>query len=320
MDPIYALVLVLVLSAGLGWVVLEMRLRALRTQVLHTPGGLRFEAQDFSVQVLRKEQQLCVQYVRGVWTPPAQGAVQDQAKSGRAECTFPALGFRLDVHESVALESGQAQATHTDRFEIAMRGANESQLVLQPVNGTVARSFELFFLQVSHWIERLEYRAEQARVERLRNEEAQAQAQQHAQLLAQLLGRSASAEPRSPAELERIAAGQIAQWRQAAGFVGKHSLHASDANGMVLWFVDLAEDGRITLHADKRTIHSTLRGARIVSTGSELELGLRDAYWTEEEPELRTFKLMLGVPANERRVWKDRLEVSRYALTAKPQG
>ena len=319
MDPVYGVVLVLVFSAGLGWVVLEMRLRALRTQVLHTPGGLRFEAHDFSLQVLRKEQELCVQYVRGIWTPPAQGAVQGLAKNGRTECTFSALGFRVDVHESVALQSGQAQPTHTDRFEIVMRGANESQLVLQPVNGAVARSFKLFFLQVGHWVERLEYRAEQVRVARLRNEEAAAQAQQHAQLLAQLIGHGAPKEPRSPADLERIAAAQIAQWRQAAGFVGKHSLHQTDANGVVLWFVDLAEDGRITLHADKRTIHSTLRGARIVSTGSELELGLRDAYWTEEEPELSTFRLMAGVPANERRVWKDRLEVSRYGLSAKTQ-
>ena len=319
MDSVYAAVLILVLLAGLGWVVLEMRLRALRTKVLQIPGGLRFEAQDFSVQVLRKEQQLCVHYVRGVWTPPVLGAVQSVAKNGRTECTFAAIGFRVEVYESVTQESGQDTPTHSDRFGISMRGANESQLVLHPVNGTVAQSFKLFFLQVGHWIERLEWRAEQARVERLRSEEAAAQAQEHAQLLAQLLGNSASKEPRTQAERDRIAATQIAQWRQAAGFVGKHSLHASDANGMVLWFVDLAEDGRVTLHADKRTIHSTLRGARIASMGNELEVGVRDAYWTEEEPELRTFKLLQGVPANERRVWKDRLEVSRANMSARPQ-
>jgi len=53
--------------------------------------------------------------------------------------------------------------------------------------------------------------------------------------------------------------------------------------------------------------------------GNELEVGVRDAYWTEEEPELRTFKLLQGVPANERRVWKDRLEVSRANMSARPQ-
>ena len=127
MDPVYGVVLVLVLSAGLGWVVLEMRLRALRTQVLHTPGGLRFEAHDFSLQVLRKEQELCVQYVRGIWTPPAQGAVQGLAKYGRTECTFSALGFRVDVHESVALQSGQAL---TVRFGGTLAGVNVADLVV----------------------------------------------------------------------------------------------------------------------------------------------------------------------------------------------
>jgi hypothetical protein len=78
--------------------------------------------------------------------------------------------------------------------------------------------------------------------------------------------------------------------------------------------VDLGTDGRITLHADKRTIHATLLGAEIASLGGELEIGVRDDYWTEDEPGLRVFRVFKGLPPNERRAWKERLEILRDSL------
>jgi hypothetical protein len=60
-----------------------------------------------------------------------------------------------------------------------------------------------------------------------------------------------------------------------------------------------------------------LRGAKIVSLGSELEVSVRDDYWTEEEPTLSRFQILQGIPPNERRTWKDRLERARDAFDGK---
>ena len=72
--------------------------------------------------------------------------------------------------------------------------------------------------------------------------------------------------------------------------------------------------GRITLHANNRTIHTTLAGASIASLGGELEVGVRDDYWSEDEPELRTFRILKGLPPDERRAWKERMEILRDNL------
>ncbi len=307
--------LALVLAAGLGGLLLEMHLRTLRTQVLQIPGGLLFEAQQFSVQVLRQEQELRVQHVRGLWTP-AGGAAPSPPQTDRAQRTFAALGFRLEVREGMTQEADPATATGTGHFELTLRGADGSQLVLQQVNGAVTKSFEFFFLQVSHWIDKLEQRAKRERIQRLRGDEVAAQAEQHALMVAQLLGGAAPNAPRTQEACGQITATQIAHWREAAGFAGQHSLHKADVNGLLLWFIDLATDGRITLVAGKRSIHSTLRGASVASNGGELELGVRDANWTPEEPELQVFKVLRGIGSDERRAWKERLEILCNSLPA----
>jgi hypothetical protein len=116
------------------------------------------------------------------------------------------------------------------------------------------------------------------------------------------------------ADTQAIAAAQIAHWRGAAGFEGQHSLWQADARGAVVWFVDLAVDGRITVHADQRTLHGTLRGASITAGAGDLHLGLRDAHWTEQEPELQMFRVLRGLRSEERRAWKERLEIVRKTL------
>jgi hypothetical protein len=62
-----------------------------------------------------------------------------------------------------------------------------------------------------------------------------------------------------------------------------------------------------------------LHGASITSTAGGLQLGVRDAWWTEQEPELRTFKV-LQVGPDERRAWKERLELIRNGLAASGEG
>jgi hypothetical protein len=121
-------------------------------------------------------------------------------------------------------------------------------------------------------------------------------------------------EALSEADCNAMAEAQIACWRQAAGFKGQHSAHHTDPRGEVLWFVDLAADGRITLHADKRTVHASLLGARIVATMGEIEVGVRDAYWSEDNPDLRVFQVLKGHSVESRRAWKERLEILSNGL------
>ena len=82
----------------------------------------------------------------------------------------------------------------------------------------------------------------------------------------------------------------------------------------MVWFIDLAKDGRITLHADNRTIHTTLLGASITSSSGVLEIGVRDAYWSEENPSMRVFTIFKGLPSDQRRAWKERLDLLRNNL------
>ena len=68
-----ALLLVL-LVAVLGFVVWDLYQRSRRSVTLQVPGGLRFEAQRFTLQVLRREQELRVKCGRGVLKPAAAAA------------------------------------------------------------------------------------------------------------------------------------------------------------------------------------------------------------------------------------------------------
>lgn len=298
----------------LGFLLLEMHWRSLRTRIFQIPGGLRFEAQAFTVQILRKEQVVQVRCGYGIFTPAGADAVQEPSISQHIEHTFAALGFSVKVREPIEQKSDQLESTRKGYVDILMRDANGDQLAITRVNATVAASFELFYLQVHQWIEKLEQRAKRERVQRLRSEEEVAQAKQIEDLMSQLAANKSSGEPISEEQRNALAATQIAQWRNAAGFQGQHSLQHTDENGLVVWFVDLLADGRITMHSNKRTIHTTLRGSSIVSKNGELEVSVRDAYWTEEDPELRTFQILKGCSADERRAWKERLELLRNQM------
>lgn len=300
----------------LGSVLLEMHRRSVHTRMFQVPGGLRFEAQNFSMQVQRKEQEVRVTCVRGLLTSPAAAATPEVAQAAGAECTFAALGFAVEVRDRAQHNAAAAKPIGTGYYDLVLRGADGTQLIIENVNSTVAASFNRFFQQVRHWIDKLEQRVERERVARLRGEEESAQAKQDADLLAQLVAHQVPNQALTPADLEVMAAAQIAQWRKAAGFTGLHCLHQTDPQGQVLWFMDAAADGRITLHADKRTLHTTLRGASIASSNGELEVGVRDAYWTESDADLRMFRLMKGRNADERRAWKERLEIIRKSMPA----
>lgn len=304
------------LLVGLGLVMLELHRRSLRTQIYQLPGGLRFEAQRFSVQIQRKQQEVRVRCGRGILRAPGAGAAPGPAQAGPLECTFAAIGIAVEVRGSEPLKPAESRSPKAGPFDVIIRSADGTQLTIEQVNGTVAASFKYFYLQVRHWIDKLEQRVERERIERLRSEEEAEQARQHADFMAQLVASQSPNETPSAAECAARAEAQIAHWRQAAGFQGLHSLQQTDANGMVVWFIDLAADGRITLHAQNRILHSSLRGASIASGNGELEVGVRDAYWSEQNPELRLFPVLKGRSAEERRAWKERLELLCNSLGA----
>ena len=313
-NTIVLILSLLALGLGLGFVLWDMHRRSLRTRILQLPGGLRFEAQNFSVEVRRSEQEVRTQCVQGLLSAPAGAASAQPAEARRVQHTFAAVGFSANVRACMKPGTDVAQPRSTGCSDIVLQGADGTQLRIAQVNATVATSFKYFYLQVRLWIDKLEQRLERERVERLRGEAEAAQAQQEAELMAQLLAGKAAQQDLTSADCEAMAAAQIAHWRQSAGFEGQHSLQQTDANGVVQWFVDLTMDGRITLHADKRTIHASLRGSSIESKSGLLEIGVRDAYWSESDPELRTFRVFKGVGADERRAWKERMEILRKSL------
>lgn len=307
------LTLIAVAIAALVLVPLELYRRMQRTRIFQVAGGLRFEAYNFAVQIQRRQQEVRVRCARGVLLlPGASGGLEP--KAGPVERTFAAVGFSLELRNCVKKSAIEGESVATGYLDIVMRDADGTQLTIERVGRTVAANFQYFYLQVRVWIDKLEHRIERERVARVRSEEEAAQAQRDADLMATLLGGRPPDTALTDAEREAMAAAQIAQWRGAAGFEGLHTAHFADAKGRVVWFVDLAADGRITLHADKRTLCTTMLGASVESLYGELEVGVRDAHWTQRDSELRTFKILKGATAQERRDWKVRLEAMRHSL------
>lgn len=336
MDTVDLVLIFLLVLMALGFLWVELRVNALKTRVVKTPQGLRFEARGFSVEVLRADEKVVVRHKAGqrtaapageptTATAPAPAAATAAAPAsappstpGAPETVFDAKGLRFELGPlppGVKPVSGRVPA-HAS--EVLFRAANGSGLRLVRIPRPVLLSFESFAVQIRYWIGKLEQQAERARVERLRQEQEAAQAEEHARMLADMLAAKKSDEPLTETDVQAIAAAQIAKWRTAAGFEGQHTEYRSDANGQVLWFIDVAADGRITLHANKRSISTTLRGASIASMGGELEIGVRDDYWSEDDPELRVFKVLKGLGADERRAWKERLILIRDGMPAKP--
>jgi len=302
MDATGFVLIALTLSL-LGLFTLWMYRRMQHTSILQTPGGLRFEAYDFSVQVQRLEQQIHVCCARGVLGTPA-APLTPEAVPGPVEHRFAAPGLDVEWREEL----------HPGYTDVLLKGADGTQLRIARISAPVAARFKYFYLQVRLWIDKLELRLERERIEGLRAEELAAQQQRDADLLVQLNAGKPAQAALTDEEREAMAQAQIAQWRAAAGFTGQNSLSQTDTKGRVLWFVDLADDGRITLHSDKRTVHSTLRGARIEAVFGELEVSVRDAYWSEEHPELCSLRVLKGRSAAERLAWRERLEILRNTL------
>ncbi|MDP2371659.1 hypothetical protein [Rhodoferax sp.] len=308
---------------GLAWFVYqEQQARLLRTRVVDLPGCLRFEAHGFYAEMVQSAKQLKVhaEQAQFVQTPLAGGP--KQAQLGPLDATLPAAGLQIEVVKAPGQTASPSAGLCTIVFTASdaltnaanrVSGGQASVLTLDLVPEPVAMSFQNFANRVQLWADKITHRLEQDRLEQQLKEEEAARAALERQRLAEADGKT----PDDTEGHQIDFTAQIAKWRKVAGFSGAFSDVSTDAQGRVVWFIDFGNDGRITLHADKRTVHSTLRGASIVSIGAELEIGVRDEYWTEDDPTLTKFRVLQGLPPDERRAWKDRLEKTRDALDSK---
>ncbi len=318
-----------VMALGLAlYLHLEYQARTLRTRIVDVSGGLRFEAHSFSIEVRRSSKQLAVisRTGRMVRTPLNKTEAQMQAAPFKA--LLPAAGLTIEVLRPIRDPMAQGTPIPVGFCTLRLRATDAPGKDPQPVPGghltevgiervpdIVAVSFENFASRVRVWIEKIEHKLETERVAHARKEAETAQAAEIEQALAEAQASKTVTGPLTDKDREELAALQIAKWRQAAGFTGTATEVSIDAEGRVSWFIDMLNDGRITLHADKRTIHANLVGATVASLGGEVEIGLRDDYWTEDEPALRTFRIFKGMPPDARRAWKERIELVRDSIT-----
>lgn len=312
---------------GLLWfVVHEQHARLLRTRVVELPGCLRFEAHGFTAEMQQSANQVKVHAEKCQLERTALVGGQKQTQAGPLDALLPAAGLQIEVVRLTMKAQGQATPMPTGFCSITfmasdalvnavnkVAGGHASVLTLDQVPEPVAASFQGFANRVNVWADKITHRLEQDRAEQLRKEQELAQAALEKQRLAEGAGSSEDAGEAGHYDL----AGQIEQWRKTAGFSGQFSDVSTDAQGRVVWFIDFCNDGRLTLHANKRTVHTTLRGATFATLGSELEIGVRDDFWSEDDPTLSKFRVLQGLPPDERRAWKDRLEKARDALDSK---
>lgn len=291
----------------------EYQARLLKTRSGPIPGGLRFEANGWSVEVHRAQQQVQVQTRQGHYSrvPLAGGAGQEQ--QGPVKAALSAPGLQIEVTRTAPAEPGKPplpkgscsvvfRASDETAFAAAEKEGGERHVLrLEGIPEPVAANFHQFAGQIRVWVDKLDHNL--ALQMQLRQQRAEAEAASQARAAARA---QKAAEQPPPPDLEPQA--QIAHWRKVAGFSGTSEVGYTE-DGKIDWFIDLDPRGRITLHADKRTIHTTLMGATVSTLAGELEVGVRDDYWSEGEPELKSFRIFKGAHSDVRRAWKERLEI-----------
>jgi hypothetical protein len=295
---------IFVLSIG-AYLFAELQAFWMRTSVTKIPGGQRFEAHSFSVDMLRRAGKVRVKARNARYSQQAREGQSAMEKSGALDVTFDALGLRIELARMVRTlnnpKPGQDATQPTGWHSLAFLATEEqAELHLDHLPTKVADQFIGFAKQIQVWIERLEHQ----RQARLEAEEAAKREAEEAAAAKAALKAKGKAAAMSPEE-------QIAQWRRVAGFTGSSSEVGLDGKGGIEWFIDLDPAGRITLHSGRQTAHTTLAGATITSLGGELELTVMDA---EGQPDPHSFRVLKNMPPDVRRAWKERMEILRDSL------
>ena len=288
---------ILVVLAWFGWV--EYHAFLLKTQVTQAGGVLRFDAHGWSIAVNRTDQQLEVQARHGHLRHQPVAGGEAKVQHGAISVILPAPGLRIQVLPGARTGTQVVELHATD-------AVTQTVLRIENVPAPVAAQFGAFANQLRVWVDKLDQRM-------AAQQKADAEAVDAARLKAEAEQAAAEGKPEVPKETLSAEA-QVNLWRKAAGFTGTSSEIGLGEKGGVDWYVDLDPTGRITLHSGGRTMHTTLAGAEIASLGSEIEVAVRAEDWTPELPVMRRFRILTARPPDERRAWKERLEILRDEL------
>jgi hypothetical protein len=317
----WAVIAALVVGGSI-YAYIEYHAYLLRTHVKEIAGGLQFTSQLFSVESRHASKEVVVQAGKGHYSHQSATDDQAQIQTGSLTATFAATGLRMTTASVVVKGEGDAPPIETGFSNIVFNGSDElmakaqgraaaeqSTLRIDHVPNPIARDFQLFAHRLHLWIDKLEHAILMDLEARRKAEEERVKAEAREAAIA--LGKFKD-DPKvvlTEEQREARAAAQIASWREAAGFKGSSTEVSINARGKVVWFVDLDPAGRIILHAADRTYYGSLKGARVTSLTGELEIAVRDDYWTENEPQLVSFKVLTGAAHESRRAWKERLDI-----------
>jgi hypothetical protein len=304
---------------------MEYQAYMLRTAVSGIPGGLRFTSRLFVAEARYGAKQLVVEARNAQYRRQPLPEGVEAVQMGAVTATLPAAGLQMQVFRMVDKGAGTDAPQATGWCKIVFTASDELKmqashskvgeravLRLEGVPAPIANDFQAFANTLQTWLAKVEHGLKmEIEAARLREEE-EVRAKEKAEREAQAL--QAADAVLSDAQREAQAATQIAAWRASAGFKGTATEVSIEPNGQIRWFVDLEPAGRVILHANQRTFSGSLKGAFVGALGGELEVGVRDDYWTEDEPRLVTFRIMGGASADVRRAWKERLDILVQSL------
>lgn len=321
-----------VLLGGAIYAYMEYQAHLLRTRVEAIAGGMRFVAHGFSVELHQSTKTIKVTADKNAThTSYPSGAGEPQVQMGACAVDLPATGLMMDVSRvSVAHAEGEApKPTGWSRITFVAYGKpaktktkGEGKSAPKPVHtlrldqiaDPVAQDFHAFANRLRVWIDKIDAQWEaQEEARRLREQEEATKAKGLEQAVTEDLDR-----PLTEQERDARVGAQIEKWRAAAGFKGTSTEVSYDARGMIEWLIDLDPTGKVILHAGKRTFYGSLRGATVVGIGNELEVAVRDDFWTEDDPRLAAFRVLGGTHAEVRRAWKERLDLVIQSLGGRP--
>lgn len=319
-------------AAAYGY--MEYQAQLLRTQVDAIPGGLRFTAHGLTVEMRQSSKDIRVQArEHATHTFQAPGSSEPQVSTGGLTVELPATGLLMEVAR-VSLSVTEGEDAKPTGFSSITFTAYGKPIKAQPltdgktrprplhvlrldqVPDPVAHDFHLFASRVRVWIDKIEAQWEaQEEARRLREQEEASRAKGLEQTLV-----DDPSQPLTEQERDARVGSQIEKWRAAAGFKGTSTEVNYDARGKIEWLIDLDPTGRIILHAGKRTFYGSLHGATVVGIGNELEVSVRDDFWSEDDPRLAAFRVLGGTNAEVRRAWKERLDLVIQSLGGRPHG
>ena len=297
---------------------MEYHAYLLRTRISNVDGGQRFFSQRFTVETRQAAQEVVIQTREGSYTQSKSQSDIAQTRSGAQAVTLPAMGLRISNARIVIRPDGDGAPVETGFSTVEFQASDDllcraqgrtpgarSSLVIRDVPNPIAEDFQHFINRLNLWIDKIEHGV-LIEIERRRKEEEE---RARAEALAAAKAKKAAPAVLSEPEREAKAAAQVEVWRQKAGFKGTSSEISIAPTGDVTWFIDLHPTGRVILHAGSRTFHGSLQGARITPLAGELEIAVRDDYWTEDEPQLTPFRVLAGTTPENRLAWKERLEI-----------